>query len=236
MANDYISLLQLLLEYISRSMSVIPVSTTVHRFLCLIEAFFHVFEEFIQVYLLALLNIWLYFRYVHKSSPFWRSQYLLYSVHILVYGFPIICVFIESHFGFIETVDQLGASCYTSFPSLIVLLLNNIIGLIVPIVLSICFISIDIYYVKNSQNTFKSIRRLHYHLITQCSILYTVWFLFFIPKVIIFPAMTPSIQQRISVKILSVVDIISDVLIITMVDRRFVNLWKNLYYRLREKI
>jgi len=236
MFNDYLSLLQLLVDYITRSISNVPISFTTYQFLYSIEAFFNVFDAYIQAYLLALVNIWRYFQIVRGSLLLCHSRYHLFSAHILLYGFVIIWFFLERYFNFSCVVHKFGVSCYSQYPFITILIIDSIIGLIIPIILNIYFLTINILYIRNSQNIIHSVRRLHRGLIIQCLILYSIWFLLFIPKVIISLVMTPSIQQRFWVKMLHVIDIISDVLIITTLDKRFINLWKNLYHRAWHKI
>jgi hypothetical protein len=48
--------------------------------------------------------------------------------------------------------------------------------------------------------------------------------------------MTPSIQQQYPVKILNIIDIISDVLVVAILDKGLISLWKNLYYQSCRKL
>jgi hypothetical protein len=89
-----------------------------------------------------------------------------------------------------------------------------------------------IQHVRLSQNTIRSVRHIHQYLIIQSVVLYSIWFLFFIPEIIfMFPIVAPDSQNWIT-KVLNTIAALFDALVITSFDRRFIEAWKKSICRL----
>ena len=119
-----------------------------------------------------------------------------------------------------------GVSCEVDFSPWFVELINILFLLILPTGIIVPIVFKIIQHVRLSQNTVRSVRRIHRYLIIQSVVLYTFWLVFFIPVIIfMFPIAVPH-SERCITRILDITAILFDALVITSFDRRFIDAWK----------
>jgi len=129
-------------------------------------------------------------------------------------------------------IDVPGLSCDVDFSPWFIQLMNILFLVILPTCINVPVVFLVIQHVRFSQNTVRSVHRIHQRLTIQFIILYTMWLVFFIPEVIfMLPIATPESQSWIT-KVLNTIATLFDAVVITSFDRHFINAWKESIHRI----
>ncbi|CAF0898753.1 unnamed protein product [Adineta steineri] len=203
---DMVSLSQIFLEYFTRHYKICGLNPVIYDFLCVLEAYANNYTTMVQSFALTLTNI--------------------YSVIPQYSEIPLIIFILQYIFSATILVEVVGLSCDLDFSDFFNEFIDIFFLVVLPICINIPVIMLIIRHVRSSQNAVRSVRRIHRHLIIQFIILYSIWFLFFLPQVIFLLSVASSASQRLITKILDIAATLSDVLVITLFDRRFVDAWK----------
>jgi hypothetical protein len=138
-----------------------------------------------------------------------------------------LAIFILQYF-FTSTsiIDVSGSSCDVDFAPWFIQLINISFLIILPTCINIPVLLMIIQHVRSSQNTVRSVRRIHQRLTIQFAILYAMWLLFFLPEVLFMLSIGTLDAQNWISKLFDVAAILFDALVITSFDRRFIDAWK----------
>jgi hypothetical protein len=145
---------------------------------------------------------------------------------------PLIIFILEHLFTSTRLIDTVGLSCDVDFSPWFVRLINIFLLTVLPTFINVPVVFMIIQHVRFSQNTVRSVRRIHRRLITQSIMLYTFWLLCFIPEIIfMFPIVTADTQSWVG-NILNILGVLTDALVITLFDRRFIDAWKKSIHKI----
>ena len=124
-----------------------------------------------------------------------------------------------------------GLSCDVDFSPFYHQVINSLFLAVIPTCINIPVIIMIIQHVRSSQNTVRSVRRIHRRLTIQFIVLYTIWLVFFLPQIIFMLSAASSPLQSLITKIFDIAATLSDVVVITLFDRRFIDAWKKSLHR-----
>ncbi|CAF0939831.1 unnamed protein product, partial [Adineta steineri] len=223
---DMVSLSQIFLEYLTRHYTICGLNPVIYYFLCILEAYANNYTTMVQSFALTLTNIYRYRLIVKSKKITFHSIILIICIHLFIYSAPLILFILQDIFSGTTLVEVVGLSCDLDFSDFFNEFIDIFFLVIVPICINIPVIMLIIRHVRSSQNAVRSVRRIHRHLIIQFIILYSIWFLFFLPQIIFLLSVASSTSQRLITKVLDIAATLSDVLVITLFDRRFVDAWK----------
>ncbi len=161
-----------------------------------------------------------------------RSLRSIISIHLLIYSLPLVIFTLQYLFTSTRIIDVPGLSCDVDFSPWFIQLMNILFLVILPTCINVPVVFLVIQHVRFSQNTVRSVHRIHQRLTIQFIILYTMWLVFFIPEVIfMLPIATPESQSWIT-KVLNTIATLFDAVVITSFDRHFINAWKESLHRI----
>jgi hypothetical protein len=211
-------------------------------FICYFEAIFDNYLNALEVYILLALNICRYFQIVHNRNVYRIYVRSLICAHLIIYLAPLIGFIIELSMGSAIIRDFNGGSCDIAFKTRYIQIFNIICEFILPILLNIIVIYCNVRHIhsisrlRRAQHYVSAREKYHRSLVIQFIVFYTVWLLLWSPNLIVYQ-FTNGISTIIKIaSLLNFIEITLDPIIISALDVRFQQLWRNLWTRVKDTI
>lgn len=151
--TDILLLLQLFLEYITRTSSSLCISSWGFSLLCNLEAYTGAYMAILEAYMLVCLNISRYFLIVKNYNIAVRYPYLLFIFNAFLYiiGLAVYLLQVEVFKIVRVHVHENSPSCHFQFVEMSTQMTNLAFVLIIPILLNCYFVAITTSHVRRSQ-------------------------------------------------------------------------------------